>query len=100
MGQIKHLMDEVATRMGITDPNDPLVQAEVERLLSIPKRAEELAQTPAHCGRCGWEGTADELKTVYVPNPKDPGDVIPEAGCPECKFDGVDIGLTSHALGG
>ncbi len=27
------MMGEVASRMGITDPNDPLVQAEVERLL-------------------------------------------------------------------
>ncbi len=83
MGQIKHLMDEVAARMGIPDPNDPLVLAEVERLLS--------AQTPARCGRCGWEGTADELKIVYTPNPKHPGDVIPEAGCPVCNFDGVEI---------
>jgi predicted Zn-ribbon and HTH transcriptional regulator len=48
--------------------------------------------TPARCGRCGWEGMADELKPVYVPNPKEPGDVTSEAGCPECQFDGVDIG--------
>ena len=32
------MMDEVAQRMEIDDPNDPKVQAEVERLLSITKR--------------------------------------------------------------
>lgn len=34
----KHLLDDVAVRMGITDPNDPRVQAEAERLLSLSQR--------------------------------------------------------------
>ncbi len=47
MGAVKHLMDEVAARMEVQDPNDPRVQAEVERLLVEERtsdRAEELAQ--------------------------------------------------------
>jgi hypothetical protein len=38
MSAIKHLMDEVAARMEIDDPNDERVKAEVNRLLSITKR--------------------------------------------------------------
>jgi len=38
MGATKHLMDEVAARMEIDDPNDPRVLAEVNRLLSTRQR--------------------------------------------------------------
>lgn len=38
MSGIKHMMDEVAARMEIDDPNDERVKAEVERLLSITQR--------------------------------------------------------------
>jgi len=38
MGGVKHMMDVVAARMEISDPNDPKVLTEVKRLLSITKR--------------------------------------------------------------
>jgi len=36
------------------------------------------------CISCGWQGNLDELEVKYMPNPKELGDVVPEARCPEC----------------
>jgi hypothetical protein len=41
MGGVKHMMDEVAARMGIDDPNDERVKAEVDRLLSELKEKDQ-----------------------------------------------------------
>lgn len=41
MGAIKRMMEEVAERMEIDDPNDERVKAEVERLLSLSQRGGE-----------------------------------------------------------
>ncbi len=46
MSQMKHMMDEVAARMGIQDPNDPRVQAEVERLLAEVEEKEGQPEVP------------------------------------------------------
>jgi len=46
MSGIKHMMDEVAERMDIVDPNDPKVRAEVTRLLG-----ERLSN--CFCPKCG-----------------------------------------------
>ncbi len=50
MGQVKHMMDEVAKRMEIKDPNDPKVQAEVERRLSINNRRLVLVESHPNSG--------------------------------------------------
>ena len=42
------------------------------------------------CHICGWEGYVQDLVVEYIPNPKEPGDVIPEIVCPNC---GNDAGL-------
>ncbi len=36
------------------------------------------------CERCGYEG---KPALVYILNPLDHTDIIPEAGCPNCKTD-------------
>lgn len=70
MSGVKHLLDEVAARMEIDDPNDPRVGAEVERLLSIKQR--RLIMLESHpnmggfwVGRIGTErDIAEYLKDV------------------------------------
>lgn len=42
-------------------------------------------QYEVHCGRCKWWGQIRQLKSVYVPNPLEPGDVMSESGCPVCE---------------
>jgi len=37
-----------------------------------------------HCGSCGWWGKICHMICVYVSNPSEPGDVIPEPACPIC----------------
>ncbi len=64
MGQVKHMMDEVAKRMEIKDPNDPRVQAEVERRLSINERRLLLVESHPNSGGfwVGRVGTEREIQ--------------------------------------
>jgi hypothetical protein len=63
MGGVRHMMDEVAARMEIDDPNDPKVQAEVERLLSITNRRLVVLETHPNSGGMwfGKMGTESEI---------------------------------------
>jgi len=64
MSGVKHLADEVAEKLGIRDPNDPRVEAEVTRLLSADRRAEAIA-----CRRYGrpfQELPPHEQMTVWL----------------------------------
>ncbi len=64
MGQVKHMMDEVAKRMEIKDPNDPKVQAEVERRLSINERRLLVVESHPNSGGfwVGRMGTEREIR--------------------------------------
>ncbi len=64
MGQVKHMMDEVAKRMEIKDPNDPKVQAEVERRLSINERRLLVVESHPNSGGfwVGRMGTEREIQ--------------------------------------
>jgi len=64
MGQVKHMMDEVAKRLEIKDPNDPRVQAEVERRLSINDRRLVLVESHPNSGGfwIGRIGTEREIQ--------------------------------------
>lgn len=63
MGGTKHLMDEVAKNMDISDPNDPKVLAEVGRLLSLDERRFVVLETHPNMGGCwiGKLGSASEV---------------------------------------
>jgi len=63
MGGTKAMMDEVASRMDIYDPNDPRVLAEVGRLLSLDERRLIVLETHPNSGgcRCGMLGTEIEV---------------------------------------
>jgi hypothetical protein len=62
-----------------------------EMMLEMRREPERLPdKTLARCHRCHWEGTQDQLVTVYNPNPREPGDVIPELGCPACESDAIE----------
>ena len=58
MGGTKAMMDEVASRMEISDPNDPRVLAEVGRLLSLDQRRLIVLETHPNSGGC-WVGKMD-----------------------------------------
>ena len=64
MGGVKHLADEVAGKLGIRDPNDPRVEAEVSRLLSTDRRAEAIARR--RYGRPFGELPPHEQMTVWL----------------------------------
>lgn len=63
MSGIKHMMDEVAVRMGIDDPNDERVKAECERLLSITDRRLVILESHPNMGGYwfGKMGTEAEM---------------------------------------
>ena len=63
MGGTKAMCDEVAERMEIYDPNDPKVQAEVARLLSLDERRLVVLETHPNSGGCwiGKLGTESEV---------------------------------------
>ena len=67
MSGTKRLMEEVAERMEIDDPNDSRVKAEVERLLSIDRRRLVVLETHPNSGGCwfGKMGTETEI-TQYL----------------------------------
>lgn len=43
--------------------------------------------TPVCCNRCHWQGLSYQLRPIYLPNPKEQGDVIPTPACPGCLSD-------------
>ena len=55
MSGIKRLMEEVAERMEIDDPNDPRVKAEVERLFSLSERRLVVVESHPNSGGF-WTG--------------------------------------------
>ena len=63
MSGTKQMMDEVAQRMDISDPNDPKVLAEVGRLLSLNERRLVVMETHPNSGGCwvGKLGTEQEI---------------------------------------
>lgn len=63
MSGIKRMMEEVAERMEIVDPNDPRVKAEVERLLSLNHRRLVVLESHPNSGGCwvGKVGTEPEI---------------------------------------
>jgi len=63
MGGTKAMMEEVAERMEVTDPNDPKVLAEVGRLLSLDERRLVVLETHPNSGGCwvGMLGTETEI---------------------------------------
>ena len=63
MSGVKHMMDEVASRMEIDDPNDPKVQAEVARLLSITDRRLVLIESHPNSGGF-WVGRVGTEREV------------------------------------
>lgn len=76
---------------GMTDVEIELVfngylEDVLQRGLTLPQPPE----TKMVCTSCGWVGRPDETVTVYVPNGREPGDVVPEVGCPECRADTLD----------
>jgi len=68
MGAMKRMMGEVATQMGIYDPNDPKVLAEVGRLLSLNDRRLVVLETHPNSGGCwvGKMGTETEILQYLV----------------------------------
>lgn len=86
MGGVKHMMDEVAARMEIDDPNDPKVQAEVERLLSITNRRLVVLETHPNTGGCwfGKMGTAREV-IAYLKEMAEKGSLAYVGGIVELK---------------
>ncbi len=63
MGGTKQMMDEVASRMEICDPNDPKVLAEVGRLLSLDERRLVVLETHPNSGGC-WVGKLGTEKEI------------------------------------
>ena len=63
MSGTKRLMEEVAERMEVSDPNDPKVLAEVGRLLSLDERRLVVLETHPNSGGCwvGMLGTESEV---------------------------------------
>ena len=63
MGGTKQLADEVAARMEIQDPNDPRVEAEVNRLLTLYERRFVVLETHPNSGgtRVGKLGSGSEI---------------------------------------
>jgi len=58
----------------------------LQRGITLPNPPE----TRMICTSCGWIGPPDECVTVYNHNPKEPGDVTPEIGCPKCGADTIE----------
>jgi len=85
---LQGMTDEEIART-FNDVLETLLQVGVEmpRLPEIKVLGDD---TPCKCHRCDWEGTLGELKPVYLPNPREPGDVTPEACCPNCQSDEVE----------
>jgi len=73
MSGTKRLMEEVAERMEIDDPNDPKVLAEVGRLLSIDERRLVVMETHPNSGGCwvGKMGTETEILQYLAQLAKD-----------------------------
>jgi len=73
MGGTKQMMDEVASRMEICDPNDPKVLAEVGRLLSLNERRLVVLETHPNSGGCwvGKLGTESEILQYLAQLAKD-----------------------------
>ncbi len=73
MGRTKAMMDEVASRMEISDPNDPRVLAEVGRLLSLDERRLIVLETHPNSGGCwvGKMGTETEILQYLAQLAKD-----------------------------
>jgi len=63
MSGIKRMLEEVAERMEIDDPNDPRVEAEANRLLSLGERRFVVLETHPNSGGCwvGKLGTGSEV---------------------------------------
>lgn len=62
---IKHTMDEVAQNMGVYDPNDPKVLAEVDRLLHRDDRRLIVLETHPNSGGC-WVGKLGTEREVIA----------------------------------
>ncbi len=73
MSGTKRLMEEVAERMEIDNPNDPKVLAEVGRLLSIDERRLVVMETHPNSGGCwvGMLGTETEILQYLAQLAKD-----------------------------
>lgn len=76
MSAIKNLMDEVAARMGVTDPNNPAVLEEVERLLSVNDRRLVVVESHPNAGGfwVGKVGTEREV-SEYLKTAEGNGDL-------------------------
>jgi len=74
MGGVKHMKAEVAQRMEIPDENDPRVEAEVERLLSLHQRRLVLIESHPNSGGfwVGKVGTEVEILS-YLKEQEDKG---------------------------
>ena len=73
MGGVKHMKGKVAERMGIKNENDPRVEAEVARLLSLDERRLVVMETHPNSG--GWwfgkMGTETEILQYLAQLAKD-----------------------------
>jgi len=74
MGAVKRMMEEVAERMEIDDPNDERVKVEVERLLSLHQRRLVLIESHPNSGGfwVGKVGTEVEILS-YLKEQEDKG---------------------------
>ena len=91
MSRIKDMMDEVANRMEIDNVNDPRVEAEVNRLLSLGERRFVVLETHPNSGGC-WVGKLGTEREVleYLKDLEKKGQLDYVGGIVELKEDAHD----------